>query len=219
MRSLKKGLFFTFEGGEGAGKTTLIEKIYDSLLPLGYPVIQTREPGGTALSESIRPLILHRKDFPFFSARSELCLYLAARAQQVEEVILPALTENKIVLCDRFNDSTIAYQGYGRGLDIEEVAHFCSFVSQNITPDLTFFLDLDPQKGLERVHGSKHKPGYDRIEAESELFHQKVRKGYYALAEKEKRIHILDASLSPEKVFAIAWKEIESFLNLSLKKA
>jgi dTMP kinase len=215
MISVKTGLFFTFEGGEGAGKTTLIEKIYTALLKADYPALKTREPGGTKLSEAIRPLILHRKDFSFFSTRSELCLYLASRAQQVEEVILPALQEGKIVLCDRFNDSTIAYQGYGRGLDIEEVSHFCAFISQNLTPDLTFFLDIDPQKGLERGQGCHCKPRFDRIEAEGTCFHEKVRNGYHALAETEKRIRILDASQSPEKVFAEAWKETENLLSYS----
>jgi dTMP kinase len=211
--SLKKRLFFTFEGGEGAGKTTLIEKIYSSLLQKGFLVLKTREPGGTKLSEAIRTLVLDRKDFSFFSSRAELCLYLAARAQQVEEIILPALEQGKIVLCDRFNDSTIAYQGYGRGLPIEEVSHFCAFASKNLVPDLTFFLDLDPKKGLERVRHVSHKKEYDRIESESALLHQKVREGYYVLAKKEKRFRLLDASLSPEEVFSLAWKEIESLLS------
>ncbi len=217
MKFLKRGLFFTFEGGEGAGKTTLIEKLFFSLTQKGLSVVKTREPGGTQLSESVRELLLHRQGFSFFSARSELCLYLAARAQQVEEVILPALKEGKIVLCDRFNDSTIAYQGYGRGLDVKEVGHFCSFVSQHLVPDLTFFLDLDPKKGLERGRKATHKPGYDRIEQEGELFHQKVRQGYYALAEKEKqRFRILDAALSLEEVFVVAWKEMEQAVSLAL---
>jgi dTMP kinase len=212
MKQLKKGLFFTFEGGEGAGKSTLIEKIYTLLCEKGYAVLKTREPGGTKLGELIRDLLLHRKDFSFFSPTSELCLYLASRAQHVEELLLPALKEGKIILCDRFNDSSIAYQGYGRNLDIEEVKRFCGFASHHLIPDKTFFLDLDPQKGLERVRKVSEKKEYDRLESESELFHQKVRMGFYALAKQEKRICILDASLSASQVFAKAWEEIEKSL-------
>ena len=192
-------MFISFEGGEGAGKTTLIQKIYHHFTYLNKPVFLTRAPGGTAAGDLIRNLLLHEDKKGIFS-RTELFLFLADRAQHVEEVILPALKEKKIVLCDRFNDSTIAYQGGARGFGLEWVQKLCLFATQDLQPDCTFYLDIDPQKGLSRVKRAK-----DRIEKENLSFHQKIRSTYLAIAKMEpKRFHILDGEKSPDEVYSQA---------------
>lgn len=195
---LKHKLFITFEGGEGAGKTTLIEGIFRHLTSLGYAVIKTREPGGTKIGEKIRSLLLEVQEEKI-SPLAELSLFLAARAQHIEEVILPALQAGKIVLCDRFNDSSVAYQGMARNLGKEEVARTCGFISQGLKPDLTFYLDIEPSLGLSRVQRTRVQ---DRIEQEGLSFHAKIRKAYLDLSrEHPERIHLLDASLPKERVF------------------
>lgn len=212
---LQKGCFITFEGGEGAGKTTLIEEIKKNLTARGYPVLSIREPGGTSLSEDIRKILLEKKEKnSFFSARAELALFLASRAQHVEEVILPALSQNKVILCDRFNDSTIAYQGFARGLGLDEVEQLCLFMSKNLVPDLTIYLDLDPVEGRRRQNIGKKT--LDRLDSEDLSFHQKVRQGYLKIAERNPdRFLIVDASQSQEKVLLDSLKLIhELFMEL-----
>ena len=192
-----RGLFITFEGGEGAGKTTLIESLSQFLLKQNKEVLRVREPGGTALGEKVRDLLLN----PAFQIdpHAELCLFLASRSQQIQEVILPALNQNKVVLCDRFNDSSIVYQGYARGLGVEKVKEMCQFISDGVEPDLTFYLDLDPSLGLTRASLQREK---DRIESEGSSFHQKIREGYLKIAQKEKkRFHLIDAKASKEEVY------------------
>lgn len=191
-------MFITFEGGEGAGKSTLIDSVYQHLQKQGQKVVKTRAPGGTVTGHLIREMLLHKESL---SPRAELLLFLADRAQHVEEIILPALKEGSVVLCDRFNDSTLAYQGGARGFDKEWVKKLCAFATQNLQPDLTLYLDLDPAEGLRRVdHRTK-----DRIEAETLEFHQKIRTAYLEIAQKEpKRFHVLNASQSPKDVFAQA---------------
>jgi dTMP kinase len=204
LSQLGNGLFVTFEGGEGAGKTTLIERIFDQLVREGRQVLKTREPGGTPLGEEIRALLLHHKD-PV-SPYAELSLFLASRAQHLSEVILPALKAGKVVLCDRFNDSTIAYQGVARGLGMEKVAAFCQFICMEIEPHLTLYLDIDPALGLSRT---KKRHVTDRIEAEDIAFHAKIRNGYLAIHKKNPyRFHLLDAAQPPEIVFHQAIKLI-----------
>jgi len=194
---VKGPLFITFEGGEGAGKTTLIDQIVQELSSKGCPLVRTREPGGTLLGEGIRNLLLQPKTL---SPYAELCLFLASRAQHIADVIRPALEAGKIVLCDRFNDSSVAYQGAARGLGVDKVAEVCSFISERLEPDLTFYLDLDPEIGLSRIQRSK-----DRIEAEDLSFHRKIQGAFHALAKLyPERLHILDASQSPSKVFTDA---------------
>ena len=194
-KNLKKGFFITFEGGEGAGKTTLLEGIYKVLLEKKISVIKTWEPGSTKLGEEVRNLVLHYYDGDV-SIFSELCLYLASRAQHIKEVILPSLKENKIVLCDRFNDSTIAYQGHGRNLGMEKVKNFCNFVCQDLKPDITFYLDLDPKIGVKRIE-----KGLDRLESENISFHEKIREGYLMLAkEEDKRIFVIDGEKTREEI-------------------
>lgn len=213
-RSLKsnlEGLFITFEGGEGAGKTTLIEKVFFHLSSLNYTVLKVREPGGTLFGEKIRALLLDHEKTYTISSRAELALFLASRAQHVEEIILPALTQKKVVLCDRFNDSSLAYQGYARGLGEDEVRKICHFFSHELEPSLTFYLDVDPQTGLERA---KIKQGHDRIEAEGISFHEKIRKGYLSISTKEpKRFVVLDATASSDEVFLKAKTAIDTLFS------
>ncbi|MBI2743165.1 MAG: dTMP kinase [Chlamydiales bacterium] len=204
------GLLITFEGGEGAGKSTLIERLFDALNAKNLPVVKTRAPGGTRLGEVIRNLLLNKEEAPLCS-HSELLLFLADRAQHVEEIIAPALKKRQIVLCDRFNDSTVAYQGAARGLGEEDVRKLCSFACQGVEPNLTFYLDLDPAVGLKRVKQTRE--GRDKIEAEKILFHQKIRHAFHRIAEKElSRFHILDASRSSDEVFKQAMERIDALL-------
>jgi dTMP kinase len=211
----KKGIFITFEGGDGAGKTTLIQKIFTDLAKHEFDVLQTRAPGGTKIGQDIRNLLLHKHDAPL-SKRSELLLFLADRAQHVDELILPNLKKGKIVLCDRFNDSTIAYQGGARGFKEDLVRKLCDFACDNLLPDLTLYLDLDPKIGFERAR----KAGLvkDRIESETLKFHQKIRKSFKQIAKKEpKRFIIIDASESPEEVYSQAKVEIDALLKTDRK--
>ena len=201
MSHLSEGFFITFEGGEGAGKSTLIESVFARLKEEGRSVVKTREPGGTPLGEEIRHLLLKPSQTPV-SPYTELSLFLASRAQHISEVIGPALLAKKIVLCDRFNDSTIAYQGAARGLGLEKVSEFCSFISQGFTPHLTLYLDIDPQIGLQRVKRSRDQ---DRIEVETLAFHTKIREAFHLLHRLHpKRLLLIDASQEPQKVFADA---------------
>lgn len=187
-------MFITFEGGEGAGKTTLIQKISSELQKRGMKILQTRAPGGTQIGSAIRDMLLHIQGL---SPRSELLLFLADRAQHVEEIIRPALQDGSVVLCDRFNDSTLAYQGGARGFDEAWVRSLCNFATGDLQPDLTLYLDIDPKIGLARVSRSK-----DRIESEKLAFHQKIRDAYLSIAQKEpERFHVLDAGKTPEEVF------------------
>jgi dTMP kinase len=189
-------VFISFEGGEGAGKSTLIQKIYEEFLKREKSVLLTRAPGGTMTGELIRHLLLHH-DEKDISSRCELFLFLADRAQHVEQVILPALKDNKIVLCDRFNDSTVAYQGGARGIDPDWVRKLCLYATNNLEPSITLYLDIDPLEGLQRVQRSK-----DRIEKEDIAFHQKIRLAYLEIAKKEpNRFYVLDASKQPDDVF------------------
>ncbi len=199
-------MFISFEGGEGAGKSTLIHKVYEYLQAEKKPVLLTRAPGGTMTGELIRHLLLHHNEQDV-SSRTELFLFLADRAQHVQEVILPALAQKKIVLCDRFNDSTVAYQGGARGFDPGWVRTLCHFATQNLEPTITLYLDIDPHEGLKRVQRSK-----DRIEQEDISFHQKIRTAYLSIAKKEpKRFHVLDGSKPPQDVFQDALRLLQPY--------
>jgi len=210
----RRGFFITLEGGEGAGKTTLINQIEAALLEKGYAVVKTREPGGSLLSEEIRSLVLcHKEDYKI-APRAELLLFLAARAQHLEEKILPALEQGKIVLCDRFNDSTIVYQGIARQLGQAFVTQLCQHVCGNTQVNLTLLLDIDPAIGLKRVHDAyqskdKEVASQDRIELEQIDFHIKIREGFLSLAASEpERMKIIDASLSKSEVLVQALEYI-----------
>lgn len=212
---MMKGIFITFEGGDGAGKTTLIQKIFTYLEKHGLDVVQTRAPGGTQIGKDIRNLLLHKHDAPL-SKRSELLLFLADRAQHVDELILPHLKKGKIVLCDRFNDSTTAYQGGARGFKEDLVRKLCDFACNSLTPDLTLYLDLDPKIGFERA--KKAGLEKDRIESETLKFHQKIRKAFKQIAKKEpKRFIIIDASKTPEEVYSQAKVKIDALLQINRK--
>jgi dTMP kinase len=179
-KTLKKGLFITLEGPEGSGKTTQSKMLERFLESRKLKVLHIWDPGSTRLGESVRDILLNSKDN--ISPQAETMLYLAARAQLTSEKIVPALKRKYIVICDRFADATVCYQGYGLGMDIDKIRIFNNFVTQLIEPDITFFLDTKVEKGLKR---SKQVKGFsDRIEKRGCDFHNKVRRGYLRLAEK-----------------------------------
>lgn len=176
QKGLKRGLFITFEGAEGSGKSTQIKLLEDYLKDKDLKVLVLREPGSTKFSEDLRDILLDKRN-GFLSEKTELLLYLAARAQLVKEKIIPALKEKKIVLCDRFQDSTIVYQGYGLGLDRKVIELLGGFVSAGAIPDLTFLLDISAEEGLRRAGGAS-----DRIQERPLAYHRRVRNGYLKLA-------------------------------------
>lgn len=190
--------FITVEGGEGAGKTTLIDRLVEELAARGKEVVRTREPGGTALGNEIRRWLLD-KHGGAIGDKAELLLFLAARAQHIDEVIVPAIAAGKTVVCDRYNDSTVAYQGAGRELGIDYVRELCNQVCGEVLPNLTFYLDVDPVVGLQRTQrASKENAAsgeVDRIESEALEFHKRVRNAFLAMARAEPgRIITIDAS-------------------------
>ena len=192
------GVFVTFEGIEGSGKTTQLRRLSVRLSELGAPHITTREPGGGPLADQIRSLLLTPREETVFP-ETELLLYEAARAQHVREVLLPALKSGKTVLCDRFFDATFAYQAYARGLGLENVRMIDRFASGGLVPDLTLLFDLPPEVGISRA--ARRGPA-DRIEKESSDFHRAVRNGYLALhKESPDRIVLIDACAPEEEVF------------------
>jgi dTMP kinase len=191
----KRGLFITFEGTEGAGKSTQIRKAAACLRRKGHSVLLLREPGGTRISEAVRAIILN-KDFGEMGHKTELLLYLAARAQIVNEKILPALRSGRAVICDRFEDSTLAYQGYGRGISLNEIRTVSRMmVRGELMPDLTFVLDIPPAEGMKR--GGR----YDRMELQALAFHNRVRRGFLDLAKKNPaRYRVIDARQDKQAV-------------------
>ncbi|NNV07057.1 dTMP kinase [Geobacillus sp. C56-T2] len=194
------GCFFSFEGPEGAGKTTIISKLERFLREQGMAVLTTREPGGVRIAEAIRSLILNR-EYTEMDGRTEALLYAAARRQHLLERIVPALEAGCIVLCDRFVDSSLAYQGFARGLGIEEVWKINEFAIDGYMPDLTIYFDLDPRIGLERIRHNARE--VNRLDLEALSFHDKVREGYRRLVERfADRIVVIDASRSLDDVFA-----------------
>ena len=190
-------MFITFEGPDGSGKSTIIQKVYDYLIENNYDVIKTREPGGSPLAEKIRNLILDTENTEM-GYRTEALLYAASRAQHVEETILPALNENKIVLCDRFLISSLAYQGVGRDLGIENVRKINEFAINGVFPDFVLFFDVDPITTLKRKSSLDTA---DRLEKEGNNFHERVYNGYKEILNSEKNIEIIDATQSVEDVF------------------
>ncbi len=190
---MKKGIFITFEGPEGSGKSTQSRGLCNFLRKKGYPVLYLREPGGTRISEAIRKILLTPR-YKEMSASTEALLYLAARAQMVREKILPALKAEKIVILDRFQDSTLVYQGYGEGVKLSILEELGEFVTQGLTPDLTFLLDIGSKDGLRRSRSN------DRIERKPLAFHKRVRKGYLKLAQKNpQRIFLIQTDIKEIK--------------------
>ena len=210
-------MFITFEGIEGCGKTTQIRMAGDYLRKRQIPVLVTEEPGGAPLGKHIRKLLLNQGDCRI-DAKAELLLFSAARAQHVQEVILPALAADRVVLCDRFSDATLAYQGFGRGLSLEFIKDLNEFSAAALKPDLTILFDLPVEVGLgraiERIAHLQGAPREDRFEQEDRAFHQKIRNGYLALATDEpRRIRIIDASRNVQtisrEISAMIWSAIK----------
>ena len=205
-------MFITFEGGEGAGKSTAIKKIVEKLQKEGREIVLTREPGGTPIGEEIRSIILDKKNTDM-DVRTEALLYAASRRQHIVQKIIPSLREGKMVLCDRFLDSSLAYQGYARGIGIDKVYEMNQFATEGVEPDLTLFFDLDPEEGLRRIAANNNRE-VNRLDVEKLSFHQKVREGFLLLAKKfPHRFVVIDASQNVQKVFEDAYKEIENILK------
>ena len=206
---MKKGLFITFEGADGCGKTTQMQLLAEYLQKKGYDVVLTREPGARGLGEKIREILLSYDGE--VSDRCESFLFLADRAQNIDIIVNPAVNDGKIVLCDRHIDSTVAYQGYGRGLDIERINMLNSIATDNRLPDLTFVFDIDTETAMKRVGNDK-----DRMESAGKEFHSRVRQGYLNLAENEpERIKLLDASKSIEDIHKGVVSIIDNVLNIN----
>lgn len=196
---MKQGIFITIEGPEGAGKTTVLKLIGESLKNLGLDVMLTREPGGIPIAEQIREVILNKENIAM-DGRTEALLYAAARRQHLIEKVVPALNAGKIVLCDRFIDSSLAYQGYARGLGIDEVYSINQFAIEGLMPQLTIYFDIEPAEGLKRIKKSGIRE-VNRLDLEELQFHEKVRDGYKKSIEREKsRFFVVDASLPIEQV-------------------
>lgn len=205
---MKKGKFITVEGPEGAGKTTIIDMLATNLAEEGYQVLQTREPGGIEIAEQIRSVILDKKNTKM-DPRTEALLYAAARRQHLAEKVKPALDEGYIILCDRFIDSSLAYQGYARGLGIEEVYSINSFAIEGMMPELTLYFDIDPESGLNRINQHKGRE-VNRLDLEQLDFHHKVREGYLKLMELyPERIFKIDASKPLEEVYQQAESKLK----------
>lgn len=212
MSKLAYPLFVTIEGGEGAGKTTLLSRLESTLWQRDYAVTVTREPGGTPLGAAIRTWLLQEKREAPIAHMAELLLFLADRAQHLQEVIRPDLEKNRIVICDRFNDSTIAYQGVARGLGMALVERLCEQVCEGIVPDLTFYLDIDPAIGIDRARKTRI---LDPIEREKMTFHDKIREGFLKLAALyPERIKVIDAGQPPEQVYQQCLSLLEAKITL-----
>ena len=210
-KKLAKGIFISLEGIEGTGKTTQSRLLSEVLIEKGYEVILTHEPGGTAIGDRIREILLH-VNHGAMSYMTELLLYNAARAQHISEKILPAIKAGKIVITDRFIDSTVAYQGYGRGIDIQLIKSINNIATEGVKPDLTIIFDLDVETGMKRNRGINK---IDRLELEDIEFHRKVRDGYLKIANEEpQRIKVIDASTSIEDVRAKVWEIISWRLGM-----
>jgi len=198
-------VFITFEGIEGCGKSTQAKLLCQWFLDRGIEVVLTREPGGTPAAEELREFILKERD-EYFPPFSELALYVAARGFHAENLIKPALKEGAVVICDRFSDSTLAYQGYGRGLNARLIEEMNREATGGLKPDVTFLLDLPVEVAFERIKGRKK----DRLESESLEFHKRVREGFLKIAEKESdRVVVIDGTKSPEEVFQEVLKALK----------
>ena len=209
---MEKGIFITIEGPEGAGKTTIIEMLLEKLESEGYPIMKTREPGGIEISEQIRSVILNKNNTSM-DGRTEALLYAAARRQHLVEKVLPAIEQGFIVLCDRFIDSSLAYQGFARGNGMDEVYSINRFAIDNRMPDATLYFDIDPEIGMKRINEHKGRE-VNRLDLENLEFHRKVREGYQLLSRKySNRIIEIDASQPLQKVYEIAESKIMSIIQ------
>ncbi|MBX9973515.1 dTMP kinase [Cytobacillus firmus] len=208
---MKKGKFITLEGPEGAGKTTIIDMLASNLEKEGYQVLQTREPGGIEIAEQIRSVILDKNNTKM-DPRTEALLYAAARRQHLAEKVKPAMDKGFIILCDRFIDSSLAYQGYARGLGIDEVYSINSFAIEGMMPELTLYFDIEPEAGLDRINQHKGRE-VNRLDLEKLDFHHKVREGYLKLMELyPERIFKIDASRPLEEVYEQAESKLKELI-------
>lgn len=204
-----RGVFITFEGLDGTGKTTQIHELEIKLSELGLPYKKTREPGGTPIAEKIRDIILDPKNTEM-CFQAEALLYAASRAQHVSEVILPSIEKGEIVICDRFFDSTLAYQGYARALNLEDLHYINNFAMQGVKPDLTFLLDIPADHTSERINSRE----LDRLDLEEMDFKKRVRAGFLKIADFEKnRVKVINASLGIQEIHDIIWDKTKSILK------
>jgi len=205
-------LFISIEGPDGSGKSSAIKIVYDRLINEGYKIVQTREPGGTPISEKIRDIILDKNNTEMDS-RTEALLYAASRRQHLVQKVWPKLKEGYLVFCDRYLDSSLAYQGYARDLGVEEVLNINLFATENSFPDLTLLFDIDPEIGLQRIAANSTRE-VNRLDLEKLEFHKKVRAGYLLIAKKyPERIKIIDASKPLDEVALEAYKIIKERLK------
>lgn len=205
---MANGLFITIEGPDGAGKTTVLNELFPRLQMIAKnEIIKTREPGGVLIAEKIRQIILN-PDHRQMDERTEALLYAAARRQHLVEVIIPALNAGKIVICDRFVDSSLTYQGAGRRIGMKEIAQINEFATEGLEPDFTLYLDVDSDTGLRRIQNHR-KQDVDRLDLEGLEFHQRVRHAYLKLAEENPvRIHRIDAKMSLQEVVESSFSAI-----------
>ena len=209
---MKRGLFLSFEGGEGSGKSLQAKRLADVLQRRGREVVLTREPGGTAAGERIREIVLHAQEITL-SPEAQVLLYSTARAQNVREVIRPALEAGKLVIADRFFDSTMAYQGYGHGVPLGDIRAVTALACGDLVPDRTFLLDMPVDKGLARS-GWRAQSKWDRFEVLDTAFHQRVREGYVRLAADEpKRWVVIDADRNEQAIAADVQRELHLLLG------
>lgn len=197
-----RGLFITIEGPDGAGKSSLVKRLVPAIQSMiDHPLVVTREPGGSEIAEEIRGILLN-PEHTAMDARTEALLLAASRRQHVVEKILPALTRGEVVLCDRFVDSSIAYQGQARGIGMEKVIAVNEFAIEGLTPDITLYLDVEAEVGLQRIKNKNSNRTQDRLELEAVTFHEEVRKAYHLLIEKDpNRFKVVDASLDQDTVY------------------
>ncbi|WP_430462490.1 dTMP kinase [Thalassolituus sp. LLYu03] len=215
MTQTQSGRFITFEGGEGVGKSTNIAFCADWLRAQGVEVVVTREPGGTPVAETIRDKLLKAHHDEPVVPMAELLLVFAARAQHLERLVRPALARGAWVLCDRFTDSTVAYQGFGRELPMEHILTLKSLVQQDLEPDVTFLLDAPLEIGMARARGRADAAGeaVDRFETEQKAFFERVQRGFHLLAEAEPRFRVLNAALPLADVQQALLAELQDLLN------
>ena len=203
-------MFITLEGPEGSGKSSQLPDLAEFLSGQGWDVLTTREPGGTPIGDQIRQILM-RLDNQELHPRTEILLFLASRAQLVEQVIKPALREGKLVLCDRFGDSTMAYQGYGHGLNLDTLRTMLDFATDKLKPDLTLLLDVDVETGLQR---KRKEDEWNRLDAYALAFHQRVREGYHELCRQEpERWRVIDAMQPKEAVQLALRQAVMQFLQ------
>lgn len=207
---MEKGIFITLEGPDGCGKSTIADLLEEELIKLGKEVVHTREPGGIDIAEQIRSVILDPKNTKM-DARTEALLYAASRRQHLVEKVIPALNDGKVIICERFLDSSIAYQGYGREIGAEEIIKINEFAIEGFMPAMTLFLDIDEEEGLKRIENRSFK---DRLDQESIDFHHRVKQGYEAVKTLfPERIKIVDASKTIDEVKNTCLKLILDKLN------